>query len=70
MQFIEKMLSQDTDYIIVVGSKRFLEKYHKPIIPTKNTKMLEYQRLCVKIETRIINLLVLVKLIAIAFFQF
>lgn len=52
MDFVEKILAQDTDYIIVVGTKRYLEKYNfKSDI--KNTR----ERI-VRIEVRLINYLI------------
>lgn len=52
MNFVEKILAEDTDYIIVIGSKRFLEKYN---FQSEEKNQREH---VVKVEARLLNYLV------------
>lgn len=52
MDFVEKILAEETDFIIVVGTKQYLEKYRY----TAKTK--DQQERVVKIEARLLNLLI------------
>ncbi len=52
IDFVEKILAEETDYIIVVGSKLFLEKYNKF---SKDKNKREH---VLKIEMRLLNYLV------------
>lgn len=57
MAFVEKILSKETDYIIVVGSKRFLEKYNLNKDFSKNESFMgqSQKEHVLKIETRLLN---------------